>query len=104
MASGTKLAHQLTRVAADWPADPLRPTLQLKTLLTSLADHPSLTPAAVAAVRALRQNRLARKFPIPEKVLKPASMPLHYTRLRQGYEKSLEGIGRPWWKIFFGVW
>ena len=31
-------------------------------------------------------------------------MPLHYARLKEGYEKTLKGIGRPWWKIFFGVW
>lgn len=44
------------------------------------------------------------QYPLSEKSLKPASMPLYYTRLVEGYEKSAQGIGRPWWKIFFGIW
>ena len=31
-------------------------------------------------------------------------MPLYYTRLVEGVDKSAKGIGRPWWKIFFGIW
>ncbi|TFY77775.1 hypothetical protein EWM64_g6239 [Hericium alpestre] len=100
----TKLGQQLRRLATEWPSDPLRPTLQLKTLLASLADHPRLTQSAVQAVRALQQNAFAKRLSVPEKILKPASMPQHYARLAEGYEKSLKGIGRPWWKIFFGVW
>jgi len=44
------------------------------------------------------------QIPTPHTVLKPASMPMHYVRLKEGYEKTLKGIGRPRWKIFFGVW
>jgi hypothetical protein len=36
--------------------------------------------------------------------MKPASSPHHYERLREGYEKAIQGIKRPWWKIFFNVW
>ncbi|KAI0316962.1 hypothetical protein OF83DRAFT_1164112 [Amylostereum chailletii] len=104
MATKTALSNQLRHLAEKWPADPLRPNLQLKTFLTSLAEHPNLTPNAVHAVRSLHENRFAHKFPVPETVMKPASMPLHYERLAEGYAKSLQGIGRPWWKIFFGVW
>ncbi|ETW79730.1 hypothetical protein HETIRDRAFT_49374 [Heterobasidion irregulare TC 32-1] len=104
MSTSTKLAQQLRRISAEWPNDPLRPNMQLKTFLNSLADHPKLSPAAVTAAQVLQENRISKKFPIPEKILKPASMPYHYDRLVEGYEKSLKGIGRPWWKIFFGVW
>ncbi|KAI0060114.1 hypothetical protein BV25DRAFT_1807912 [Artomyces pyxidatus] len=102
--SQSRFAQQLRTIASEWPKDPLRPTLQLKTFLTSLAEHPNLGPRTVAATRALHKNRLAKKFPLPESVLQPASMPLHYARLKEGYEKSLQGIGRPWWKVFFGIW
>lgn len=66
--------------------------------------------------RACLLNRLARSFtpivcsypvlqyPTPQNVLKPKSMPLHYERLVEGVEKSLQGVGRPWWKVFFGIW
>lgn len=104
MASTTKLTQQLHRTAAHWPGDPFRPHLQLGTFLKALADHPQLTPQAVRAARALHENEFQRKYPLSEKSLKPASMPLYYTRLVEGYEKSAQGIGRPWWKIFFGIW
>ena len=48
-------------------------------------------------------NRYSQ-YPLSEKTLKPASMPMYYQRLNEGYEKSAQGIGRPWWKIFFNIW
>jgi hypothetical protein len=115
--------QRLRRIAAEWPADPLRPKIQLKTFLAALAEHPALSPTAVAAMNALHQNEVSGhvsglssgstavnhnfenfQVPIPQTVLNPASMPLHYVRLKEGYEKTLKGIGRPRWKIFFGVW
>jgi hypothetical protein len=123
--------QRLRQIAAEWPTDPLRPNVQLKTFLTALADHPALSKRAVAATRALHRNQVSDRvgsfdalfsnrpcngdipffllerlpqIPTPQAVLKPASMPMHYVRLKEGYEKTLRGIGRPWWKIFFGVW
>ncbi|KAI0255425.1 hypothetical protein BJV78DRAFT_1119520 [Lactifluus subvellereus] len=96
--------QRLRHIVAEWPADPLRPSLQLKTFLSALADHPALSERAVAATNALQKNKVSSRVPIPQTVLRPASMPLHYVRLKEGYEKSLKGIGRPWWKIFFNVW
>jgi len=116
--------QRLRHIAVEWPADPLRPNLQLKTFLAALADHPALSARAVAATNALHQNRVTSRvsnllffgshgydrrlknfqIPTPQVVLRPASMPLHYVRLKEGYEKSLKGVGRPWWKVFFGIW
>ncbi|KAI0270645.1 hypothetical protein BC834DRAFT_862407 [Gloeopeniophorella convolvens] len=96
--------RRLRHIASEWPVDPLRPNLQLKNFLTALAEHPALSERAVAATEALHKNHLSTRIPIPETVLQPASMPMHYVRLKEGYEKTLKGIGRPWWKIFFGVW
>jgi len=53
-------AQQLLRqIAAEWPADPLRPNLQLKTFFAALADHPALSARAVAATRALHRNQVS---------------------------------------------
>ena len=51
--------QRLRRIAAEWPADPLRPKIQLKTFLAALAEHPVLSPRAVAATNALHQNQVA---------------------------------------------
>ncbi|PSS34246.1 hypothetical protein PHLCEN_2v1712 [Hermanssonia centrifuga] len=98
-----KLAQQLHRIAAKWPVDPFRPNLQLKTFFESLADHPQLTSQAMKATRMLEENEIKKKACL-NKILRPASMPKHYERLVEGFEKSAKGIGRPWWKIFFGIW
>ncbi|PCH43015.1 hypothetical protein WOLCODRAFT_73673 [Wolfiporia cocos MD-104 SS10] len=104
MSAATKTAQQLRTIAAFWPGDPFRPNLQLKNLLDALADHPNLSAQAVKAARALQTNEFQKKYPLSDSTLKPASMPHYYTRLVEGFEKSARGIGRPWWKIFFGVW
>ncbi|KAI0077659.1 hypothetical protein K474DRAFT_1674687 [Panus rudis PR-1116 ss-1] len=102
--STTKLSQQLHRIAAQWPGDPFRPHMQLKTFLESLADHPQLTPQAVKAARSLVNNEIQKKYALSEKTLRPRSMPMHYERLVEGYEKSAQGVSRPWWKIFFNIW
>ncbi|KAI0742698.1 hypothetical protein C8Q80DRAFT_1109542 [Daedaleopsis nitida] len=96
--------HQLQKIAANWPGDPFRPNVQLKTFLASLAEHPSLTPTAVRATRALRDDEFKTKYALSAKTLQPASMPHHYTRLVEAFDKSAKGIARPWWKIFFNIW
>lgn len=61
LSNATKLGQQLRRVAATWPEDPFRPNMQLKTFLESLADHPNLTPQAVEAAQALKNNEIMKK-------------------------------------------
>ncbi|KZT24957.1 hypothetical protein NEOLEDRAFT_1178726 [Neolentinus lepideus HHB14362 ss-1] len=104
MVSTSKLSRQLNRIALSWPYDAFRPNLQLKTFLSSLSTHPGLTADVVEAARALSNNEISKQYPLPPNLLKPASMPHHYTRLVEGFEKSAKGIGRPWWKVFFGIW
>ena len=119
------LAQKLNGIAETWVKDPFRPNLQLQTLLQSLATHPKLSHRVVQAARALRDNDVYKEvcfsrepirltsdsdayyflqYPLSKKTLRPASMPAHYDRLVVGVEKSAKGIGRPWWKIFFGIW
>ncbi|KAJ7657910.1 hypothetical protein DFH06DRAFT_456988 [Mycena polygramma] len=103
-ASTSKLAVEMARIASSCPIDPLRPHIQLQTFLKSLATHPRLTPGAVWAAQALERNEMHKKYALTDKILKPASAPLHYDRLVEGVEKSMQGIGRPWWKVFLGIW
>src|SRR5260221_12418594 len=72
MSTNHHLRHaqqRLRHIATEWPADPLRPNLQLKTFLAALADHPALSARAVAATRALHNNhvsdRVSSRFYIP---------------------------------------
>lgn len=62
MSTTNQLRHaqqRLRSIAAEWPADPLRPKIQLKTFLAALAEHPALSPRAAAATNALHQNRVS---------------------------------------------
>jgi len=99
-----KLAQSMNIIAASWATDPFRPNLQLQTLWQSLATHPRLTPQAVHAARALMDNEIIKQYPLSKKTLSPESAPFHYDRLVEAFEKSAQGIGRPWWKVFFGIW
>jgi len=55
------VGNQLQKLAAQWPADPFRPHLQLKTFFESLSHHPNLTDGAVIATRSLLQNDTRHK-------------------------------------------
>lgn len=103
VASQAQLSQRLSTIAGKWVQDPFR-HIQLSAFLESLAKHPRLTPQAVEAASALQNNIIFKKYPLSPKTLEPASVPLHYSRLVEGMEKSAQGIGRPWWKVFFGVW
>jgi hypothetical protein len=123
------VGNKLQKLAAQWPADPFRPHLQLKTFLESLSHHPNLTDEAVIATRSLLQNDprhnvrrcpstgitkpvthghatypyLGSQYKLGKRMMQPASMPRHYDRLTEAFVKSSQGIGRPWWKRFFNV-
>ncbi|KAF9048040.1 hypothetical protein BDZ89DRAFT_1007057 [Hymenopellis radicata] len=107
MATSTKaaaLSQTLTKIARQWPPYVLRSEIQFGRFLESLAQHPNLTPQAVDAATALQANVMMKKYQLSDKMLKPVSVPHHYERLVEGIEKSAQGIGRPWWKVFFGIW
>ncbi|KAF9264586.1 hypothetical protein L218DRAFT_943705 [Marasmius fiardii PR-910] len=103
-ATSSKLAQSMLKSAKSWPKDPFRPHLQLSVFLESLSAHPKLTPQAVQAVQALENSTIQKRYSLSDKILKPASVPHHYERLVEGFEKSAQGIRRPTWKIFFGIW
>ena len=84
--STNHLGQRLRHIATQWPADPLRPKLQLKTFLAALAEHPALSPTAVAATNALYQNRVSGH------VSEPCSFGFH------GRESPLEIFRSPFRK------
>lgn len=98
------LSHEMASIAKSWLHDPVRPHLQLSVLLESLSNHSSLAPEAVKAANTLQQNEVYKKYELSEKILRPASVPHHYERVVGGLEKSMQGIGRPWWKVVLGIW
>ncbi|KZP30050.1 hypothetical protein FIBSPDRAFT_1038415 [Athelia psychrophila] len=100
----SNLSQKLSTLAGAWPQDPLRPNLQLKNFLKSLSTHPNLTPKAVEAAQDLQRDAALKKYKLSKKTMEPASRPHYYTRLVEGYDKSMQGIARPWWKVFFNVW
>ncbi|KAG8935601.1 hypothetical protein FRC03_010429 [Tulasnella sp. 419] len=103
----SRAQQALHRVAQSWPHDPARPTLQFKELLDYVASSQTsaeLSPKTVAAVRALKDNRLMHKYALKERTTKPASMPEHYDRLLLGYQNVLKGKRRTWWNILFGIY
>ncbi|KAG9311083.1 hypothetical protein JVU11DRAFT_8990 [Chiua virens] len=102
--AASKHAQKLKTIAAAWPTDPFRPNMQLKTFLASLTTHPRLTSDAAQSARVLLENGVQNKYTLSKKTLEPASMPKHYERLVQGFERSAQGIRRPWWQVFFGIW
>lgn len=57
----SQLAKQLKSIAQSWPQDPFRPNMQLQNFFLSLSSHPKLTPNAIRAVQALRNNELSKK-------------------------------------------
>jgi len=59
-AASGKLGQKLVTIADTWVVDPFRPNLQLQTFLKSLGTHPKLTPQAVNATRALRDNAMQK--------------------------------------------
>ncbi|KZT37167.1 hypothetical protein SISSUDRAFT_988104 [Sistotremastrum suecicum HHB10207 ss-3] len=100
----SNLSQQLRLLASQWPTDPFRPNLQLQTFLLSLADHPKLTSKAVIATKALLKDELKNKYPLRPSTTRPASVPEHYKRMLEGFEKGAQGIGRPWWKRVLGIY
>ncbi|KAF6750790.1 hypothetical protein DFP72DRAFT_504835 [Ephemerocybe angulata] len=102
--SAKQLAQKLGTLANTWVRDPFRPNIQLSEFLQSLARHPRLTPQAVQAAATLHKGEIKRTYPLSDKMLHPPSTPKYYDRLLEGYQKSQQGIARPWWKVFFGIW
>ncbi|KXT00811.1 hypothetical protein AC578_2930 [Pseudocercospora eumusae] len=94
------IAHY-TRLAARWPKDILRPEHSFRSLLDARIQK-APTPARseekeVNAAYLLLEKSFSKQFPLPAKLMKPASDPRRYELLAQ----ELKAIPN---RSFFGAW
>ncbi|KAF9515979.1 hypothetical protein BS47DRAFT_1341278 [Hydnum rufescens UP504] len=99
----SRISTTLQQIAQAWPRDALRPTIQFSQVLVFLASSDSVKFRAVAAARALTENRGKNQFSLTEKMTIPSSSPDHYTRLLDGLEKSLNRGRRSWIERLFSL-
>lgn len=88
------LAH-FTRILARWPVDRLRPETQhFQRLLQNRIDNASADSTDVHARKEanaaylLLDDTFAKKFPLSEKIMRPASQPEHYEALGKRLEEA----------------
>ncbi|KAG0143184.1 hypothetical protein CROQUDRAFT_661589 [Cronartium quercuum f. sp. fusiforme G11] len=117
-----KLHSQLVKLSKSWPIDPLRahqPELQLSRSIAQAADRLCASPSlytdgqttemaqiegasrVISSLQRLKDNEIAAKFPLSDKMRNPASFPNHYDELKAGVERAVRGETLPWYKRWF---
>ncbi|KAF9931959.1 hypothetical protein BGZ75_003686 [Mortierella antarctica] len=105
------------RVINRWPADPIRPTRNMKTALRSQVTETFRSPLAsganhdtlaarikdaqvqLEALQKITNNEFKQKYPLSPKLLTPASNPNYYSKLvdmleKETAKKNFEAIGK----------
>ncbi|KAG0210309.1 hypothetical protein BGX28_009465 [Mortierella sp. GBA30] len=105
------------RVINKWPADPIRPTRNMKTALRSQVTESFRSPlnpgdsnntlayrikdaqVQLEALQKITQNEYKQKYPLSSKLLTPASNPNYYSKLvdmleKETAKKNFEAIGK----------
>ncbi|KAF9005748.1 hypothetical protein CPC16_008435 [Podila verticillata] len=102
------------RVIAKWPADPIRPTRNMKTALrsqvtesfrslnnqdSSVAQRIADAQVQLQALQKITRNEFKQKYPLSPKLLTPASNPNYYSKLvdmleKETAKKNFEAIGK----------
>ncbi|KAG0338579.1 hypothetical protein BG000_003729 [Podila horticola] len=102
------------RVIAKWPADPIRPTRNMKTALrsqvtesfrslnqtdSSVAQRIADAQVQLQALQKITRNEFKQKYPLSAKLLTPASNPNYYSKLvdmleKETAKKNFEAIGK----------
>ncbi|CAO3567588.1 unnamed protein product [Mortierella alpina] len=105
------------RVINRWPADPIRPTRNMKTALRSQVTETFQSPLAsganhdtlaarikdaqvqLEALQKITNNEFKQKYPLSPKLLTPASNPNYYSKLvdmleKETAKKNFEAIGK----------
>ncbi|KAG0376209.1 hypothetical protein BGX24_008127 [Mortierella sp. AD032] len=110
------LYRSFLRVINKWPADPIRPTRNMKTALRSqvtetfrsplaaggqdtLASRVKDAQAQLEALQNITHNVFKQKYPLSPKLLTPASNPNYYSKLvdmleKETAKKNFEAIGK----------
>ncbi|KAF9385655.1 hypothetical protein CPB97_004625 [Podila verticillata] len=102
------------RVITKWPADPIRPTRNMKTALrsqvtesfrslnkqdSSVAQRIADAQVQLQALQKITRNEFKQKYPLSPKLLTPASNPKYYSKLvdmleKETAKKNFEAIGK----------
>ncbi|KAF9122670.1 hypothetical protein BGW39_009578 [Mortierella sp. 14UC] len=110
------LYRSFLRVINKWPADPIRPTRNMKTALRSQVTESFRSPFApggqdtlasrvqdaqvqLEALQKITRNEFKHKYPLSPKLLTPASNPNYYSKLvdmleKETAKKNFEAIGK----------
>ncbi|KAF9548898.1 hypothetical protein EC957_005250 [Mortierella hygrophila] len=112
------LYRSFLRVINKWPADPIRPTRNMKTALRSQVTESFRSPlttgtgnqdtlasrikdaqAQLEALQKITHNEFKQKYPLSSKLLTPASNPNYYSKLvdmleKETAKKNFEAIGK----------
>ncbi|KAG0365274.1 hypothetical protein BC939DRAFT_268298 [Gamsiella multidivaricata] len=110
------LYRSYLRVINQWPADPIRPTRNMKTALRSQVTESFRSPITGAnndtlasriadarvqleALQKITRNEFKQKYPLSPKLLTPASNPNYYSKLvdmleKETAKKNFEAIGK----------
>ncbi|KAK3835992.1 MAG: hypothetical protein JOS17DRAFT_735729 [Linnemannia elongata] len=112
------LYRSFLRVINKWPADPIRPTRNMKTALRSQVTESFRSPLSVGAgsqdtlasrikdaqvqleaLQKITNNEFKQKYPLSPKLLTPASNPNYYSKLvdmleKETAKKNFEAIGK----------
>ncbi|KAG0237698.1 hypothetical protein B0O80DRAFT_501813 [Mortierella sp. GBAus27b] len=108
------LYRSYLRVIHQWPADPIRPTRNLKTALRSQVSESFRSPITgttsdlttriqdaqvqLEALQRLTRNEFKQKYPLSPRMLTPASNPNYYSKLvdmleKETAKKNMEAVG-----------
>ncbi|CAG8906349.1 unnamed protein product [Penicillium egyptiacum] len=88
------LQSRLTHILKHWPSDPVRPaSVSVQSYIQSRlqpADKssPAVSESSTNALESLLNNRYARKYPMPEKLRRPASNPDHYDNVVREFAEA----------------
>ncbi|KAG0008795.1 hypothetical protein BGZ80_003046 [Entomortierella chlamydospora] len=110
------LYRSYLRVINKWPADPIRPTRNMKTALRSQVTESFRSPITGAnndtlsakiadakiqleALQKITHNEFKQKYPLSSKLLTPASNPNYYSKLvdmleKETAKKNFEAVGK----------
>ncbi|KAF9923203.1 hypothetical protein BGZ65_009033 [Modicella reniformis] len=110
------LYRSYIRVIHLWPADPIRPTRNLKTALQSQVSEAFRAPITgtsnntlpcrihdarlqLDALQRLSRNEFKQKYPLSPRMLTPASNPNYYSKLvdmleKETAKKNIEAVGQ----------
>ncbi|KAJ6189548.1 hypothetical protein N7519_004456 [Penicillium mononematosum] len=87
------LQSRLDHILKHWPSDAVRPASvsvqnYIQSGLQADKSSPAISESSTNALESLLNNRYARKYPMPEKLRRPASNPDHYDNVVREFAEA----------------